>query len=56
MPAYSVEEHLNSIELELAQTKKQLEEDKRKLEANAWEKVFGAFANSEGFEEAVRFG
>ena len=33
---------------------KQLEEDKRKLEANAWEKVFGAFANSEGFEEAVR--
>ena len=51
-----IEARLTAVEKELAQIREQLASDKRKSEAHPWEKVFGAFANSEGFEEAVLLG
>ncbi len=48
MPAYSVEEHLNYIEIELAQIKKQMEADKKKPEINLLAKGFRSVREQQG--------
>ena len=56
MQTPSVEERLTAIEKELAQIKAQLVTNKPQPAVHPWDKVFGSFADSEGFEEAVRLG
>jgi hypothetical protein len=56
MPAPTVEERLTAVEKELAQIKQQLATETPKPSPHPWDTVFGSFANSEGFEEAVRLG
>ncbi len=50
-----LENRLAAIENELMQIKRQLAVDKPEIPAG-WEKMFGIFADSEGFEEATRLG
>ena len=52
----TIEERLSVIEKEVAHIKQQLTVDKPPSPPHPWDKVFGSFANSEGFEEAVRLG
>lgn len=47
---------LDTMEAELVQIKQQLAAEKSLTAAHPWEKIFGSFADSEGFEEAVRLG
>ena len=56
MPLPTIEERLSVVEKELAQVKQQLATEKSQPLTHPWDKVFGVFANSEGFEEAVRLG
>jgi hypothetical protein len=56
MASASVEERLTAIEKELAQLKQQLAKDKTEPAIPWWEKIFGTFADSEGYEEAMRLG
>ena len=56
MPVPSLEERLSAIEKELMEIKQQMALDKSQTSAHPWEKVFGSFADSEGFDEAVRLG
>lgn len=56
MAGTSVEERLSAIEHELAQLKQQLAADKPQTTIPWWEKIAGTFANSEGYEEAMRLG
>jgi hypothetical protein len=56
MAGTSVEERLTTVEKELAQLKQRLETDKPQTTIPWWEQRFGAFANSEGYEEAMRLG
>lgn len=55
MAGTSVEERLSTLEQELAQLKQLLEEEKPQT-LPWWEQRFGAFANSEGYKEAMRLG
>ena len=52
----STEERLTTLEKEMAQIKQQLATEKPQTTQHPWDKVFGSFANSEGFEEAIRLG
>ena len=52
----SLEYRVAVVEKELAQLKQQMDMDKPLLSPHPWDKVFGSFANSDGFEEAVRLG
>ncbi len=56
MPTKTLEDRVTAVEKELAAMKQQLEKDKSQPAVPGWEKIFGIFANSEGFEEAVRLG
>ena len=56
MTLETLENRLNAMEAELAQIKQQLQTEKSATTPHPWEKIFGSFANSEGFEEAVRLG
>ena len=56
MATLEIEERLTTVEKELAQIKQQLAVEKAPSVIPQWEKIFGTFANSEGFEEAVRLG
>jgi hypothetical protein len=55
MAATSLEERICVVETELERLRKQLAEVKPQTTAR-WERVFGTFADSEGFEEAVQLG
>ena len=55
MAETSVEERLATIEQELAQLKLQLTSENLRT-IPWWEQRFGAFSNSEGYEEAMRLG
>ena len=44
------------MENELAQVKRQLTAERPQTAPASWEKIFGIFAESEGFEEATRLG
>ena len=50
-----LEKRLAAIENEVMQIKRQLTMDKPEMTAG-WEKMFGIFADSEGFEKATRLG
>lgn len=56
MPIPTIEERLSVIEKELAHIKQQLITEKPPSPPHPWDKVFGSFANSAGFEEAVQLG
>lgn len=56
MATETLENRLVTAENELAQIKPQLAGEKPQTGPVGWEKIFGSFADSEGFEEAVRFG
>ena len=55
MATETLEDRLAMVENQLAQIKRQLAAEKPTGTAS-WEKMFGIFADSEGFEEATRFG
>lgn len=56
MVAETIEDRLTTAENELAQIKRRLTAEKPHAATAGWEKMFGIFIDSEGFEEAVRFG
>ena len=56
MTLEALEIRLSALESELAQLKQQLAVEKSVMKTHPWEKLFGSFANSEGFEEAARLG
>jgi hypothetical protein len=47
---------LTAVEKELAELKHAVAANKSQGATAWWEKMFGSFADSEGFEEAVRLG
>ncbi len=52
----TLEARLQTIENELKQIKQELAAEKSNSVPAGWEKMFGIFADSEGFEEATRLG
>lgn len=52
----SVEERLSTLETEVTQLKNRLETDPRPSTLPWWEKIFGTFAGSEEYNEAMRLG
>lgn len=56
MAAETLEERLNAVETELRQLKQQLAGKPASAADAGWQKIFGSFAESEGFEDAARLG
>ncbi len=56
MAAETLEERLSAVETELRQLKQQLAGKPAPATDAGWQKIFGSFADSEGFEEATRLG
>ena len=56
MATETLQERVAAVEKELAQLKRQLATDKPQSKTAPWERIFGSFAESQGFEEAVRLG
>ncbi len=56
MATETLEDRLAVLESELAQLKHLLGSKKAQSAAARWEKIFGSFADSDGFDEAVRLG
>ena len=56
MATETLEDRLATVENELAQIKRQLAVERPQTAPAGWETIFGSFADSEGFEEAVQFG
>lgn len=56
MSTEALEDRLATVENELAQIKRQLAAGKPQAAPAGWEQIFGSFADSEGFDEAVRLG
>lgn len=56
MATQTLEDRLATVGNELAQVKQQLAAERPQTALAGWEKMFGIFADSEGFEEAVRLG
>ena len=56
MPTVTLEDRLTAVEHELEQLKQRLDDVKNLPPAHYWDRVFGSFADSEGFDEAVRLG
>ncbi len=56
MAAETLEERLSAVETELRQLKQQLAMKTVSAADAGWQKIFGSFAESEGFDEAVRLG
>ncbi len=54
MPGETLEGRLTAVEKELAELKQFVA--KSQNGARWWERMFGSFADSEGFDEAVRLG
>ena len=52
----TLDDRLTAVEKDLAELKHLLAADKSQRAAAWWEKMFGSFADSEGFEEAVQLG
>lgn len=51
-----IDDRLTAVENEIARIKRQLAESGRRTAPASWERMFGIFADSEGFEEATRLG
>ncbi len=56
MAAETLEERLNAVETELRQIKQQLVVQSTPAADAGWQKIFGSFAESKGFDDAVRLG
>lgn len=56
MAALSLEDRMTALEAEVARLKKKLTEEKPQDVIPWWEKIFGSFANSPEYEEAMRLG
>lgn len=56
MTTKTLEDRLAVVESELTQIKQQLAAERPQPATSGWERIFGSFADSEGFEEAVRLG
>ncbi len=56
MATGTLEDRLAAVENELSQIKRQLAAGKPQTGPAGWENIFGSFADSEGFDEAVRLG
>jgi hypothetical protein len=56
MTTEMLEKRLKAVENEVAGLKQRLSADKSQNSTVSWKRIFGSFANSEGFEEAVRLG
>ena len=56
VPTEALESRLTAVERDLAELKQAFVGAKRNPASPWWEEMFGSFANSEGFEEAVRLG
>ena len=56
MATQALEDRVAAIENELTHIKQQLTTSKPQDAPAGWEKIFGIFADSEGFEEATRLG
>ena len=51
-----IDDCLTVVENEIARIKRQLPESGHQTAPASWERMFGIFADSEGFEEATRLG
>jgi len=56
MAPETLEDRLALVESELAQIRQQLAVKNAQTVPAGWEKMFGIFADSEGFEEATQLG
>lgn len=56
MTTETLEDRLAVVENELLQVKRRLAAEGTQPAVAGWEKMFGIFAESEGFDEAVRLG
>ena len=56
MANQTLETRIRTIENELAEIKRELAAEKTVAPVASWEKIFGTFADSEHFEEAMRLG
>ena len=56
MAIETLEDRMAALENELTQIKQQLAAEKSQAVPAGWEKMFGIFADSEGFVEATRLG
>jgi hypothetical protein len=56
MATHSLEERLTALEAEVAQLKRQLNQQKEESCVPWWERISGAFANDPMFDEAMRLG
>ena len=56
MAATSVDDRLDAIEKELSELKLRLEVDKPPSTVPWWEQIFGTFANSEAYDDAMQLG
>ena len=52
----TLEDRLTAVERELAELKHVVATNRPQGASDWWEKMFGSFTDSEGFEEAVRLG
>ena len=55
MPTLSLEERVAVLEIEVTQVKAQLQGEKHTV-IPWWEEIFGSFANSTEYQEAMRLG
>ena len=51
-----IDDRLKAVENEIMRIKKQLAENGLQTAPASWKRMFGIFADSEGFEEATRLG
>jgi hypothetical protein len=56
MATVSLEERVTALETELAELKRRLEAERPRELIPWWERIFGTFADSEEYEEAMRLG
>jgi hypothetical protein len=56
MATTSLEERVEALESELAELKRQLGQGKACTDVPWWERIYGTFADSPDYEEAMRLG
>ena len=56
MPTTSLEERVTTLECEVSNLGHRLDMSKSEPNLPWWEQIFGSFANSEPYEEAMRLG
>ena len=56
MASITLEERVKALETELAEVKKQFAKERTAERVPWWEKIYGTFAESEEYDEAMRLG